>query len=221
MKTGVFFIEHKMLRNACRTVLLPGSGVNLDKHKALKYPCDKEKINFLFVARIIKEKGIDIYLNAAKQIHKNYDNTQFHICGHCDDKKYLEILKASGEHICYHGEQKDMLPFFQMAHCIVHPSYYSEGMSNILLEAASHARPIITTDQSGCREIIKDGESGFLVPIKNGEALVKAIERFLSLTWAEKKKMGLMGRIKVEQEFDRKIVAEMYMDEVLKICKMI
>lgn len=209
-----FFITHKMLRTGCKTILLPGSGVNLDKHKVLDCPDDNDKINFLFIARVMKEKGIDLYLNAAKKIHEKYDKTVFHICGYCDDEKYLNQLKNAEDYIEYHGEQKDMIPFFKKAHCIVHPSYYPEGMSNVLLEAAAHARPIIATDRAGCRETVEDGKTGYLIPVKDENALTSAMEKFLQLTSYEKKEMGLAGRNKVKQQFDRKIVAQKYLEEI-------
>ncbi len=107
-----------------------------------------------------------------------------------------------------------MVSFFAMAHCIVHPSYYPEGMSNVLLEAAAHCRPIIATDRAGCRETVDDGKSGFVIPIKNEDALVEALEKFLSMSWEQKKDMGLAGRAKVEKEFDRQIVVKAYVEEI-------
>ena len=134
----------------------------------------------------------------------------------CDDDAYLEILKkaeADGE-VIYHGEQKNMEPFFRTAHCVVHPSYYPEGMSNVLLEAAASARPVIATDRSGCRETVDDGISGFVIPIKDEKALIEALECFMGMTWEARRDMGLAGRKKVEREFDRKIVVKMVVDEV-------
>lgn len=95
-------------------------------------------MHFQFTSRILKEKGIDLYLAAAKRIHAEYPNTVFHICGGCDDPAYEEILKQAQEagDVVYHGQQKDMIPFLKQASCIVHPSYYPEGMSNVLLEGA-------------------------------------------------------------------------------------
>lgn len=215
-----FFIEHNMLNKKSRTRLLPGSGVSLDVHKALPYP-KEDTVNFLFVARVMTEKGIDLYLAAAKAIKKKYKNTMFHICGYCDDDKYIEILKkaeADG-YIKYHGEQKDMIPFFEMASCLVHPSYYPEGMSNVLLEAAAHARPIIATDRSGCRETVDDGSSGYLIPIKDEAALITAVDSFMQLREDERRMMGLAGREKVEKEFDRQIVVDAYMNEIEDLVK--
>lgn len=214
-----FFIDHHMMTNNVRTRLLPGSGVSLKVHKPMDLKSDNGVINFLFVARVMVEKGIDIYLRAAKRIYEKNKNVMFHICGQCDDEKYISLLKEEEKcgYIKYHGEQKDMIPFFEMAHCIVHPSYYPEGMSNVLLEAAAHCRPIIATDRAGCRETVDDGKSGFIIPIKNEDALVEAIQRFLNMTWEQKRDMGLEGRKKIENEFDRQIVVRAYLEELERI----
>lgn len=210
-----FFRERRMLNRRSRTVLLPGSGVSLEKHQAKPYP-QGDVVNFLYVARVMKEKGIDLYLACAKAIHERYPNTLFHICGMCDDEAYMDILRCaeSAGYIQYHGQQKDMVPFFTMAHCIVHPSYYPEGMSNVLLEAAASARPIVATDRSGCRETVEDGKTGFVVPIRDEAALIAAVDRFMRMSGAERREMGLAGRQKMENEFDRRIVVRMVMDEV-------
>lgn len=208
-----FFQQHKMMPRKTRVCLLPGSGVNLQTHPVLPY-VPGDVVHFLFVARLLKEKGIELYLSAAKRIKQKHENVMFHICGGCDDPKYLEAVnkaEAAG-YIRYHGEQKDMIPYFQMAHCVVHPSYYPEGMSNVLLEAAASARPVIATDRSGCRETVTAGKTGFIIPIKDEEALVQALEDFLNLTWEERIKLGREGRRKIELEFDRKIVIQKYLD---------
>jgi len=210
-----FFRAHKMLSPESRAVLLPGSGVNLEAHPAYPYP-ETEETHFLYIARILKEKGIDLYLAAAKEIRRRYPKTRFHICGSCDDGAYWEILKkaeADGD-VLYHGEQKDMGPFYRETHCVVHPSYYPEGMSNVLLEAAASARPAIATDRSGCRETVDDGITGFVIPVKDVKALVDALDRFMGMTWEARRNMGLAGRKKMEKEFDRTVVVNMVADEV-------
>lgn len=214
-----YFCRHNMLKKNTRTRLIPGSGVDLNEHEVLPYPDDKDQVHFLFIARVMKEKGIDQYLNVAKRVCERHPNTVFDICGYCDDIKYLSLLEEAHQqgYIQYHGEQKRLKDFFAIAHCIVHPSYYPEGMSNVLLEAAAHGRPIITTDRAGCRETVDDGKSGYVIPIKDEDALVNAIERFLSLSWEEKRDMGLAGRKKIEKEFDRQFVVETYIEEVEKI----
>lgn len=208
-----FFEQHNMMPKKSRVCLLPGSGVNLQAHPVLPYSPD-DVVHFLFVARLLKEKGIELYFSAAKRIAGKYPNVVFHICGGCDDPKYLELVNEAEwvGSIQYHGEQKDMLPYFQMAHCVVHPSYYPEGMSNVLLEAAASARPVIATDRSGCRETVDAGKTGYLIPIEDEEALVQALEDFLNLTWEERAQLGHAGRKKMEQEFDRQIVVQKYLN---------
>lgn len=216
-----FFKKNDLLREGCKTRLLPGSGVNLKIHQAMPYPKVDDKINILFVARIMREKGIDLYLDAATRIYDKHKKIMFHICGKCDDKKYIERLKSAEKkgNVIYHGEQKNIVPFFEMSHCIVHPSYYPEGMSNVLLEAAAHCRPIITTDRAGCRETIDKGKSGLIIPVKNADALVDALEDFLAMSWEQRRRMGLEGRAKIEREFDRQLVVKAYVEEIEKIGK--
>ena len=208
-----FFEDRKMLGKKSRVCLLPGSGVNLLSNSPLEYP-DGEKIHFLFVARVMKEKGIDLFLAAARKFHG--ENCVFEVVGGCDDANYLKILQEAQEQnvVVYHGLQKDMTPFYERCSCLLYPSYYPEGMSNVLLEAAASGRPVIAADRAGCRETVDDGVSGYIVPVNDEAAVLKAVEKFLSLSWEERRAMGLAGRAKVEREFDREIVVGMYMDEL-------
>lgn len=195
--------------------LLPGSGVNTSRYAVMEYP-DGETIDFLFIARVMKNKGIDQYLDAAKAIKAQYPNTVFHIVGGCDDERYIkELQELEGKGIVkYHGQQNSVLPFQKISSCTIHPTYYPEGMSNVLLESAACARPIITTDRSGCREIIDDGVNGFICKQKDSADLIRQIEKFLALTWEQRRDMGLAGRAKVEREFDRQLVVDAYMEEI-------
>lgn len=210
-----FFRSRKMINKNTKVRLLPGSGVNLQSHPVLPYP-DEDKVHFLFVARVLKEKGIDQYLAAAKALKAEREDVVFHICGGCDDDSYLAVLEQLQEDgiAQYHGQQRDMLPFYQQASCIVHPSYYPEGMSNVLLEAAASGRPIIAANRSGCREIVDHEKTGYIVPIKDDQAVVDAVRKVLALTWEQRRDMGLAGRAKVEKEFDRQIVVNAYLNEL-------
>jgi galacturonosyltransferase len=208
-----FFVKHGMLGKKSRVNVLPGSGVSLETHPLLPYP-EEGVTNFLFVARVLKEKGIDLFLAAARKYHS--DTVKFHICGMCDDESYKQILAEEQEKgvVIYHGEQKDMRPFFEMCSCVFHPSYYPEGMSNVLLEGAASGRSLICADRAGCREVVDNGVTGFVVPVKDEEAVIKAVRKFLEMPWSERKKMGLAGRAKVEREFDRQIVVSEYLKEI-------
>ena len=107
-----------------------------------------------------------------------------------------------------------MSEYQKMSSCMVLPSYYPEGMNNVLLESAASGRPVITTSRSGCGEIVEDGVTGFLVKEKDTRDLVCKIEKFLSMSYEERRAMGLAGRRKVEREFDRERVVKAYIDEI-------
>jgi galacturonosyltransferase len=207
-----FFIENHIAIG--KHHLIPGSGVNLEQFKVLDYP-GESVIRFAFISRIMKEKGIDQFLEAAKYIKSKYPQSRFDVCGFCEED-YGTRLKLFEEKkiIKYHGMVRDVRTILEKVHCTVHPSYYPEGISNVLLESAACARPVITTKRSGCREVVEDGYSGYLVEQKNTKDLIEKMERFLKLSHEEKKKMGILGRKKVEKEFDRQIIVENYMKEI-------
>ena len=212
-----FMVSRKIISGAYD--LLPGSGVNLEQYQVLNYPAN-DTIDFVFIARIMKQKGIDQYLDAARYIRKKYPQTRFHICGTCeqDYTTVLQQLQNDGT-IIYHGRVKDIRKIHAISQCTIHPTYYPEGMSNVLLESCACGRPIITTDRAGCREIVEDGLNGFVVNQKDSRDLIKKIEKFLALSWEERRNMGLAGRVKVEKEFDRQIVVNKYMVELNKVEK--
>lgn len=209
-----FFIDNKIAIGKHK--LIPGSGVNLDRFPLRNYPKENNNvIRFAFISRIMKEKGIDFYLAAAKSIKKKYPNAEFHICGFCEAEYQgkLDEYNNNGT-VIYHGMIRDVAEFLNDIHCVVHPTYYPEGISNVLLEACATGRPIITTDRSGCREVVDNNINGYMIPCRNGKELIKAIDKFLQLSNDERKRMGLAGRQKVENEFDRRVVVQKYMDEV-------
>lgn len=207
-----FMIKHHIVKD--NYALLPGSGVNLNHYQVLDYP-PQDVIEFAFISRIMKEKGIEQFLDAAKYIRNKYPNTRFHVCGFCE-QEYDKILKDLNDNgtIIYHGMVRDVRTILKNVHCTVHPTYYPEGLSNVLLESCACGRPIITTNRSGCREVIDDGINGFICKQKDSEDLIKQIEKFISLPYEKKKQMGLAGRAKVEKEFDRNIVVQAYLNEI-------
>ena len=207
-----FFIKHKIALG--KHGLLPGSGVNLNRFSYKDYP-HNDVIKFAFISRIMKEKGIDQYLEAAKSIKEMYSNVEFHICGFCESE-YEGKLNGYNDKgiVIYHGMIRNVADFMAQMNCIIHPTFYPEGISNVLLEACATGRPIITTNRSGCREVVDDGVNGFMIPQKNTEILIKSIDKFLHLKQEEMAQMGLNARKKVEKEFDRNIVVDAYMKEI-------
>ena len=223
-----FMLRHKVVRGAYS--LLPGSGVNLERFAPLPYPDETDGIHFVFISRIMREKGIEQYLDAAahfKGCHPERtlepqaigevegSKLHFHICGFCEPeyKGKLDEYIKNGTAI-YHGVVRDVREIHKISHCTIHPSFYPEGISNVLLESCASARPIITTDRSGCRETIDDGVNGFIVKQRDSKDLIEKIEKFIALPHNQKMQMGLAGRAKVEREFDRQIVVDAYLNEL-------
>jgi galacturonosyltransferase len=208
-----FCQKHGMVKGPVQ--LIPGSGVNLQYHAKQPYPAETEPIRFLFMGRIRREKGIEEFLTAAEAITKKYKNVEFHVVGGCegDYEGRLLDLQSKGV-VTYHGRQPDVRPFIAMTACTLHPSFYPEGMSNVLLESCSTGRPIMTTMRAGCREIVEDGRNGFLVKQQDAADLIAKVEKFLALSYAERKAMGDVAREKAEREFDRNIVIKAYLEAV-------
>lgn len=211
-----FMTERRIVRNNTAE-LIPGSGVNTAEFPYVDYPYDDERIVFSTFGRIMKDKGIDELLEAAEKIKKKYENVTFRLVGYYD-----EDYKTKIDEMCNKGTivfipfQKDIHKLIADSHAIIHPSYH-EGMSNVLQEASASGRPVLAGNISGCKEIFDDGITGIGFDIKNTDSLVRAIERFMSLTNDQKREMGIRGHDKMLKEFDRQIVVNKYMQEMEKI----
>ncbi len=214
-----FMIAEGVVKGEYET--LPGSGVNLDEHKAEPYPEQEDPLVLVNIGRIMKDKGADEVLYAAKTIRKEYPNVVFRLIGGFDGafEEKVQIAVDAGD-IEFLGMQSDIHNYLKEAHAIVHASYH-EGMSNVLLEAAACARPIIATDVAGCRETYENGVSGFACKARNGDDLVRAIREFIELSHEQKELMGQAGRRKAECEFNRVIILKKYMEEINKLNKTI
>lgn len=201
--------------------LIPGSGVNTDRFPLQPYPDDSGKIIFNYIGRVLHDKGVDDYIEAAKRICAKHKNVEFNIIGFVEptENHYIDDLKELEKAgiVYYRGSQKDVKPFIARSHATIHPSTYGEGMSNVLLESASSGRPLITTDNAGCRETVNDGISGYIYHGGNVDELTKAIEKFLKLSNKEREQMGIEGRKKVKKEFSRTLVVKAYLDMIKKI----
>jgi len=176
--------KNSKLKNKIK--LIPGSGIKILKFNFYH----NEKINFLFVGRIIKEKGVVEFIQASKIISEKYKNiVQFTIIGQIYDKNkfnshFFSLLKKSN--IKYHGYKENILEYIKRSSCIVLPSY-REGLSRFLLEGLSLGKPIITTNVPGCKQLVKNNKNGFLVNSKDVNSLVNAITSFIELS--DKKKL--------------------------------
>ena len=218
-KENIQYMINQGLRSN-KIILLPGSGVNLEEHQYVSYPIEGDSIVFLAVIRIMKDKGIDEYLEAAEQIKKIHPNCIFQLVGEYEEDtraryepKIKDLMKRNM--IQYFGHIDNVSEKMGKANVIVHPSYH-EGLSNVLLEAAASGRPVIATNVTGCRETFLDGISGISCEAKSSSSLQEAINTFLQLTHQEWDLMGQAGRKLVEEQFDRKIVITTYKNIISK-----
>ena len=219
-ESGMVKGEHK---------LIPGSGVNTERYPLQPYPDggngkDGEKIVFNYIGRIMHDKGVDDYIEAAKRIKAEYPDTEFNMLGFIEptEKHYYESDLYDLEEkdiIRYRGSLKDVKPFIAASHATIHPSTYGEGMSNVLLESASSGRPIISTDNPGCMETFVDGETGFIYHGGDVDALCEQIKKFLALPNEERKAMGEKGREYIKNNFSRDIVIKAYLEKINSLCK--
>ena len=213
-----FFEERKIIGENTKKYLIPGSGVNVKEHYFEEYPKTKEgEDRFLFIGRIMKDKGIEEYLTTAKKIKQKHPLTSFEIIGHFDEDYSTYINQAQRDgFIKYLGEQSNVHFYIKNCNALILPSYH-EGMSNVLLEAAATGRPVLASDIPGCRETFEEGITGLGFQPHNAEDLCEKIEKFINLTNDEKRVMGKKAREKIEKEFDRKIIVEKYVNELKKV----
>lgn len=212
------FIKKKMIKDNWE--MLPGSGVNLEQYQVTDLP-GEEEINFIFIGRVMKLKGIEEFLDAAKSVKEKYGNVHFYIAGWNEEEEYIEkVQKYEQEgYVNYIGFQKNISEWIQRCHCTILPSHGGEGVPNVLLETAASGRVCIASDINGSRDVVEDGVTGYIFETGNAESLAEKIEQFIQLSYEEKKNMGLSGRRKVEAEFDREIVIQKYLNEVHQTVK--
>ena len=200
-------LEEKIVRRE-QCCLLNGAGVNLDHFNAAPYPVESDHVRFLFIGRVMREKGIDELFAAMDRLHSENIHCTLDVLGYYEENyaDAIERYTADGW-LCYHGYQKDVRPFIENAHCFVLPSWH-EGMANTNLESAAMARPVITSNIHGCKESVIDCESGFLCEPQNAESLYKAMKRFCETSRDERPAMGARGRKHMEEVFDKKKVVQ-------------
>jgi len=215
------FTDEKLVeKNKCD--ILPGSGVDIDKF----VPTEKENdgiFRFLIVSRMLWAKGIGEYVDAAKIIKEKYKNVEFQLLGHLDvasptaiSKEQMDIWVSDGI-VNYLGTSDDVKVEIAKVDCMVLPSYYREGTPRTLLESASMSKPIITTDNVGCRDVVDDGINGYLCEVRNSKDLADKMEMMINLSEDERKIMGQAGREKIVKEFDEKIVINKYLESIKEI----
>ncbi|MEM9990317.1 MAG: glycosyltransferase family 4 protein [Bacteroidota bacterium] len=203
-----------------KAYLLNSEGINVQHFKPLEsyVPKASEKLRLLYAGRIIWDKGIKELVAAATILRRKYDNIEFQLLGFIDATdpngvSHAQIQAWQQEGILkYKGETDDVRPFLQAASCLVFPSFYREGVSRILLEAAAMAKPIVTTDNVGCREVVQHGVNGLLTERRNIADLVAKIEQIIKMTPEERHEMGCKGRELVVRQFDEALIIQKYLE---------
>ena len=182
---------------------MSGAGINLKEYEYVQYPETAEK-HFLYLGRIMKEKGMDEFMEAAVRIKEEYgDKVVIDMVGFFEDEYKETVESLADKHVInFHGFQKEPRPYYAMANCVVMPSYH-EGLSNVLLEAEAMGRPVITSDIPGCRETVVDGKTGHLCEVKNAEMLYEKMKQVMESTLIELKIMGMEARSHVEHNFNK------------------
>lgn len=202
-----YFIDHKIIKKDLAFVL-PGAGVNTTYY-AYSPLENHDKFRFLYIGRIMKEKGVDELFEAMRRIHAEHPDTILDIVGFTEEDYEDKINQLVEDGIAlFHGFHKDPRPFYASADCVVLPSYH-EGMSNVLLEAASTGRLLITTDIPGCREAVDNDLTGYLVKPKDSDSLYRMMNRALRLPREEREKASHKAREKMEYEFTKEEVVKL------------
>lgn len=210
----IFISEKIIIRE--KTCLLNGAGVNLEHYQVAEYPPNEGATKFLFIGRIMKEKGInELFLAMKKMIADGY-NVELNILGEFEEdyrEKIQQYVNDGWLH--YYGYQKDVRPFIARTQCFVLPSWH-EGMANTNLECAAMGRPVITSNIHGCLEAVDEENSGFLCIKQDAESLYTAMCKFMHLSYEARKRMGLAGRKHMEENFDKCLVVKRTIEELIR-----
>lgn len=200
------FVDEKIVKEE-QTCLLNGAGVNLDHYQVTDYPAG-DTTKFLFIGRVMKEKGIEEIFKAMKRLVSEEIPCTLDVLGGYEED-YKDPIAAYTEEgwLHYHGYQEDVRPFIAQSHCFVLPSWH-EGMANTNLECAASGRPVITSNIHGCLEAVEDGVTGFLCEKKNADDLYRLMKQFTALALKERRAMGLAGRKRMENLFDKELVVK-------------
>lgn len=213
------FLQHGII-NESQTEFIKGSGVDLNVFKYVPEP-ESEILKVVFSARMVKKKGVIELIEAAERLRKEYEGrVEFWLCGRLAanaDAISREELEArcDGKYIKWLDFQKDIKSILEQCHIMAFPSYYREGVPKSLIDACAIGRPIVTTNSIGCKDVVDDGVSGFLVPVKDSEALARKL-RLLIDDKELRLRMGLAARKKAEREFSLQNVVNRHLEIYVK-----
>jgi glycosyltransferase involved in cell wall biosynthesis len=216
------FFEERGIVGQHKSFLLPSEGVDIQWFRPPGESQEHKPLRFLYAGRIVWSKGMKEFYEAALHFHRQGANCCFHLVGfivpdHPDAVSFDLVQEWQRQGIVrFHGETEDIRPFLAETDCVVLPSFFGEGVPRILLEAAAMAKPIITTDSVGCREVVEHGVNGLLCRPKDTQHLIQTIETFLELLPSERQQMGWEGRKKVLREFEEEIIIGHYLQALTR-----
>lgn len=217
------FVRQGLIREK-QALQLPGSGIDLQHFAAAPFPAEAEAPVFLMIARLLRDKGVMEYVEAARLLRQSHPRARFQLLGAAGAANRTAISQEMAEGwvregaIEYLDTTQDVRPFIGAAHCVVLPSY-REGAPRTLIEAAAMARPLIATDVPGCRAVVEEGQTGLLCQVRSGSSLADACRRFLDMPHAEQAAMGQAGRAKMTAEYDQALVISAYREVVTNLTR--
>jgi len=218
-----FFSRRKLIPENVPQEIIPGTGIDTDHFQLSPYPA-KNSVTFLLIARMLWDKGVGEFVEAARQIKTEFSDVRFQFLGFLDVKnrtaishEQMQVWVDEGI-IEYLRATDDVRPYIREAHCVVLPSY-REGLPRTLLEAAAIGRPIIATDVTGCREVVEHGVNGYLCKARDADDLAQKMRDMVKLSIDERREMGQRGRKKIEENFDEKIVVQKIVNRIESILK--
>lgn len=201
--------------------VLPSEGVNTHKFVGSIPSPHKKVFRFLYAGRLLRDKGIIEFVSAAKTLKKTCDNVLCEVVGFVNPEDKMSVRLSEIEqwqklgYINYLGSHEDIRPFINRSDCVVYPSFYQEGVSRILLEAASMSRPIITTDQVGCRDVVIHDKTGIIIPPRATMKLVEAMKNMAESSYEDRLIMGYNARQYIGEKFSEEDIIEIYFDRLL------
>lgn len=208
-----FFVRHRLV-DMKRAEVIHGEGVNINKFvPSGEHP---KKFTFLYFGRMLRTKGIEHYVEAARRLQAQYPEAEWQMLGPLDSLNPDAIAPREMEewvqkgYVKYKGVSHDVRPYLAACSCVVLPTYYMEGVPRSLMEAAAMGVPLIATDQAGCTDVVIDGENGYLCRLRDTESLMQAMQRMLKLSASQLQDMGRKGRQLMVEHFDEKIVIQRY-----------
>lgn len=216
-----YFLKNKIIQKT-KAAYVPGSGINPDDFHPSPRQGDNQKTIFLLVARLLADKGVYEYIEAAKEILQKQISCEFLLAGPFDEENPTaiqpeEVMQWENENIIrYLGKTNNIEDFFILTDVVVLPSY-REGLSRLLLEAACCQKPIITTNVPGCKELVNENVNGFLCDAMNTISLINAIEKMLSISLAERNTFGINSRKMVIEYFGKDRVNDLYLNTIKEI----